>query len=431
MKSVAIMTLGCKLNQYETMGMVEVLANRGYIIIKPEEGADIYIVNTCTVTGKTDRRSRQAVRRILNWNPAAAIVVTGCGVQRDPEEFRYLPNVVLLAGNREKHQITELIDSLESNQTQIRISDITTAPFESIHIEKFGSYTRAFLKIQDGCNGNCSYCVIPSVRGPSRSQRPDLIMNQIRDLTANGFRELVLTGIDLGNYGTDLSTGIDLFRLLKMIIAEESLNRVRLSSIEPTEQLKAIADLIDETPKICKHLHIPMQSGSDSILRLMNRSYTTEFYSDLVLSIKDKCSDICIGADVIVGFPGETEGLFKETYDFIDKLPLDYLHVFSFSERSGTPANSFKGKLDPETKKFRCHSLRKLSKHKASEFRQKMIGKELDVIVLGTKDKETGLSVGLSDNYIKVFIENTCPESGLIRKIKITRVQDLMTWGRM
>jgi threonylcarbamoyladenosine tRNA methylthiotransferase MtaB len=428
---VSILTLGCKLNQYESMGMSEQLKNAGYVLTDPKDGADVYIINTCTVTGKTDRRSRHAVRRVLKWNPEARIIVTGCGVQRDPGEFVDLPNVRVVAGNREKMHIQELVDNLADQQTKVQVKSIETAPFENIAIHKFGKYTRAFVKIQDGCQQHCSYCIIPRVRGPSRSQTPDRILQEIEQLVKSGFQEIVLTGIHLGLYGLDLSPATNLVALLKELVTINGLKRIRLSSIEPTKIFSELIDFIVTEPKICRHMHIPLQSGSDRILERMNRTYTTTEFSRLIHKIKNAVPDFCIGADVIVAFPGERVEQFDETCDFIRANPFDYLHVFTFSPRDGTPAASLGERVKPDEAKRRCHILRDLSRNKSIQFRESFIGRELPVLILASKDKNVELPVGLSDNYINVLLSGSVPETGTIVSARIENVLKGQTFGRL
>ncbi len=426
------MTLGCKLNQYESMSIRESLEAAGLRIVAPENGADLYIVNTCTVTGKTDRRSRHAVRRVLKWNPQARIVVTGCSSQRQPEIFQALPNVFLVTGNREKLQIRDLIERcLFSDQPSTIVGDMQSAEFEGLSISTFGKYSRAFLKIQEGCSRSCSYCVIPSVRGPSRSQTLSSVVGEAARISANGFKEIVLTGIDLGTYGLDLDPPQNIIQLVSELIQIPTLARVRLSSIEPTELISELIDLIVSEPRICRHLHVPLQSGSQSILERMQRNYSADFYRRLLIDIKTRDPFICFGADVIVGFPGESDPEFEETYEFIRSLPFSYLHVFTFSPRAGTRAALFDHQIDIPVAKERCHRLRALSVQKAIEFRKQFIDRYLDVIILNTQDPGTGKTIGLSDNYLKIQIDTPSPPAGSLATVSVTEVNGLQMTGRI
>ncbi len=366
---VAIRTFGCKLNQYESMGLQEALENAGFSVVSHLEAADFYIINTCTVTGRTDRRSRQATRQALQVNPAAGIIITGCGAQRDFQEFAKMTNVRAVIGNREKNRISEILTELMNRNSNIlEISDLEKAPFERLSISRFRNYTRAFVKIQEGCNRSCSYCVIPSVRGPSRSQKLELVIGDIELLVNKGFHEIVLTGIDLGTYGFDLHPKCDLTTLITRIEQIRLLGRVRLSSIEPMEFNTDLINKVTGSEKICSHFHIPLQSGCNRVLKRMNRSYSCEEYSAIVSMIRKNAPHACIGADVIVGFPGETEVDFSETFRFIEENPIDYLHVFSFSIRKGTRAATFPGQNPPEIIKQRSHTLRELGIVKAKRY---------------------------------------------------------------
>ncbi|MCD4653392.1 tRNA (N(6)-L-threonylcarbamoyladenosine(37)-C(2))-methylthiotransferase MtaB [bacterium] len=429
---IAIKTLGCKLNQYESMGMQEKLEATGYIIVGHREKADIYIINSCTVTGKTDRRSRHAARQVLKWNPDALIIVTGCGAQRDFQEFSDIPRIRAIIGNREKNHIDEYVKRVISDEPLIiAVSSLSKAPFEKLSISRFRNYTRAFLKIQEGCNRKCSYCIIPAVRGHSRSQSPDKILDEIHVLVNRGFKEIVLTGIDLGTYGLDLTPKTNLTSLLGKIEVISDLERVRLSSIEPMEFTTELISKITSSKKICRHFHIPLQSGTDTVLQRMNRSYTRDNFAEIVLSLKKHSPDACIGSDVITAFPGETNSEFQDTYQFLDQLPISYLHVFTYSVRENTPAAKFPEHIHPETARERSHALRELSKKKKLSFRQHMIGKIIPAIILGSKDSETGYPISLSDNYIQILVEGNAASKGSIINIEITRNDSLRCFGKI
>jgi threonylcarbamoyladenosine tRNA methylthiotransferase MtaB len=430
-KKVAIITLGCKLNQYESMGIEESLEHAGYKIVNRTSGADYYIVNTCTVTAKTDRRSRHAIRQALSWNPNAKIIVTGCGSQRNAREFEHLPNVMLISGNREKIHIPDLIADAEKQTSILTVVDpISEAPFENIPITRFRNYKRAFVKIQDGCDRACSYCVIPSVRGPSRSQQPHLISEEIQSLVRDGsFKEIVLTGVDLGTYGLDLSPATSFLALLKQLVEVDGLQRIRLSSIEPMEFHTDLIDFVTTYPKICKHFHIPLQSGSDTILSKMNRNYTSAEFLDIVTKIKIKEPASCIGADVITAFPGETLDLFEETHAFLCTAHVDYLHVFTYSDRPGTPASRNPEKTTFTDAKDRTHILRALGNEKAIAFRTKMLHQPLQSIILTAKHKQSHLPIALTHNYIQVQIRGRALTAGSIVDVKIEEVRELECLG--
>jgi threonylcarbamoyladenosine tRNA methylthiotransferase MtaB len=429
---IAIKTLGCKLNQYESMGIREALEHSGFQVVQAREFADIYIINTCTVTGKTDRRSRKATRHVLTLNPQAKIIVTGCGAQRDKRMWTKIPNVFAVIGNREKNNIVRYVHSISEGVTGlVEISDLRHAPFERLAIRRFGSYSRAFIKIQEGCDRHCSYCIIPSVRGRSRSQNPSTIVDDVTRLADQNYSEIVLTGIDLGTYGKDLIPECNLVELLNHLENIPGLERIRLSSIEPMEFNSDLIKKITASSKICRHFHIPLQSASNAILEKMNRSYTIEDYATIVRDIKHASPDACIGADVIAGFPGESEAQFEHAFSFIKSLPLDYLHVFSYSDRDGTPSSKFNNKLPSETIKMRCNLLRNLSNRKAEAFRKRFIGQTLRVVVLGVKDRATDLPQSLSDNYIRVSIKGSPPIKGNLVSIRLESVKGFQCIGKV
>lgn len=414
------------------MGMQEELENAGYRIVTSGEESDVVIFNTCTVTERTDRRLLKMIRKIAKQPSETLIIVAGCGAQNSHSEYLKIPAVRAIIGNREKNRIAEFVrDVLKGDSRIIEISDLTRAPFERLSISRFRDYTRAFVKIQEGCNRDCSYCIIPVVRGPSRSQKPELVIKEIQNLADRHYREVVLTGIDLGVYGLDLKPATTLVSLLSAIETIHGIARIRLSSIEPMEFGLPLIKKLTDSNKICRHFHIPLQSANNRILTLMSRSYDREDYATIIQTLKSLSPDTCIGADVITGFPGETNAEFEDGYRFIERLPVDYLHVFSYSDRIGRPASRFPDKLSPDTKKARCHALRELSFRKSVNFRKQMIGKELSVIVLGVTDKKTGLPQGLSDNYIKILLHGCHLMRGEIRKVIPERVEGLTCYGRV
>ncbi|MBN1880327.1 tRNA (N(6)-L-threonylcarbamoyladenosine(37)-C(2))-methylthiotransferase MtaB [bacterium] len=428
---IAVRTFGCKLNQFESMGIQEALENAGFQIVDTNEAADFYIINTCTVTAKTDRRSRQACRQVLQYNPAAKTIITGCGAQRDVAEFSSIPNVVAVIGNSEKNQIVNYVLKLLKPCQQIHaVSDLDRVPFQRIPITHFRNYSRAFVKIQEGCNRACSYCVIPSVRGPSRSQSQEIVINDITRLVNQQYREIVLTGIDLGTYGLDLSPPTTLLSLLKEIECIPSLGRIRLSSIEPMELNRSLIEKMTGSPKICRHFHIPLQSGSNATLKRMARTYLREHYESIIHEIKAFSPDACIGADVIVGFPGESDTDFESTKRFIENLPIDYLHVFSYSIRKGTPAADYSDQIEPKIIKQRCNTLRALGLQKAASLRSRLIGKNLPAIMLGEIDHQTGLHQALSDNYLRILLRGATPPKGTIAEIRLEKSDGILCYGR-
>ena len=405
MIKVALTTLGCKVNQYESAGIIEELEGRGFSIVPFNSEADIYIVNTCTVTAKTDYQSRQLIRRANRKNPSASIIVTGCYAQIAPQELAALPGVKVVVGIEGKENIPDMINDMAREEPRIILSDIGLKKnYSGLPVTQFPGHTRAFLKVQDGCNSFCSYCIIPYARGRSRSLPEEDVMEQICKLSSSGYREIVLTGIHLGHYGHDLSPGTSLLELLKKIEDHNAIERLRISSIEPMEVTDEMIAHIKDSSIICRHLHIPMQSGDNKILNSMKRNYDTDRFRSRIEKIINAIPGMAIGIDVLVGFPGEGEEEFKNTREFIESMPLAYLHVFPYSKRPGTEASTLPDHVQESLKKERGKILRDIGKRKRIEYNRRFIGKELSVLVENTKDRETGSMKGFSDNYIPVLI---------------------------
>jgi len=395
-------------NQYESAGIGEALARSGHALVPFSETADCYIINTCTVTARTNYQSRQIIRQAIRKNPEALIVVTGCYAQTAPAEIAEIPGISLIAGHGEKDRIPELLGSLKKNGREIRVGDISAVrPFASLPVTRFQDHTRAFLKIQDGCNAWCRYCIIPSARGRSRSLPQDGVLEQLNLLGRSGYREAVLTGIHLGAYGQDLSPEISLADLLKRIEGESPVERLRLSSIEPTEISADLISLLRESTLICPHLHIPLQSGDDAILSGMGRQYSAAFYKALLVDLEGAIPDLAIGIDVIAGFPGEDDAAFEHTVSLIEALPVAYLHVFPFSARPGTPAADMPDQVPPNEKKNRAEILRNLGTRKREAFARRFQERFLRVLVEERRDRSSGLRKGFSDHYLPVLLINS------------------------
>ena len=408
MTRVAIATLGCKVNQFESEALMASLEERGYDLVSFGEEADIAIINTCTVTQRADFQSRQMVRRAFRPNPKSLIIVTGCYPQVDPDAILRIEGVTYVLGNAEKGQIRDLLPLMQKGEVpRIQVSDIQKEMFLSdIPLHSFHHHTRAFLKIQDGCDARCSYCIVPYARGRSRSLPPEKIIGHLRLLKGRGFKEVVLTGIHIGSYGLDLVPPFSLQGLLRRLEEEETPHRIRLSSIEPLDFSADLISSLSHSTKVCPHLHIPIQSGDDEILRMMNRNYRRSFLSSLIQELHQRIPNVSIGADVIVGFPGETEEKFKGTCDLIESLPFSYLHVFPFSRRKGTPAFQFSQRVDEGVVKKRAKRMRELGKQKRQSFYRQFLHNKLEVLVEDRRDRETGRWKGLSRNYIPVLISN-------------------------
>ncbi len=405
-KTVSIVTVGCKTNQFESEILMDQIAEKGYHLVPFGWGADITIINTCTVTHRADFDSRQMVRKALRKNPGSMIVVTGCYAQATPEALAQIEGVTYLLGNREKHQIPSLLPMMEKGELpRVLISDIQGEKnFIEAPVHTFHYHTRAFLKIQDGCNGRCSYCIVPKARGPSRSLSPEKVIEHLIALKNRGFQEVVLTGIHLGSYGLDLQPEFSLEGLLHWIEKEETSPRLRLSSIEPLDFSKEFISILSESKKLCPHLHIPIQSGDDEILRRMNRGYDRFFIQDLIERLHHCLPKASIGADLIVGFPGESEERFENTYRWIESLPISYLHVFPFSKRKGTMAAQFDQQIDSKEVRRRVEMMRELGKRKRQSFYGRFLHQSLDVLVVDRRERGWGRWRGLSRNYIPVFL---------------------------
>jgi threonylcarbamoyladenosine tRNA methylthiotransferase MtaB len=408
MTTISVATLGCKVNQFESEALIDALEQRGYTLVPFGEGADITIINTCTVTHRADFQSRQMARRAFRSNPSSLIIVTGCYSQMEPDVFLKMEGVRYLLGNGEKNQIPAILPLMQKGEfPNTQVGDIQKEKlFSEIPLYSFHRHTRAFLKIQDGCNARCSYCIVPFARGPSRSLRPERVLENLKLFKEKGFKEVVLTGIHLGAYGLDLNPPFPLEKLIKRIEKEETPDRIRLSSIEPGDFSQEFISTLSQSGKICPHLHISIQSGDDEILKKMNRDYNCSFLSHLIQELYLRIPNLSIGADVIVGFPGETEEKFRHTYGLVESLPFSYLHVFPFSRRRGTPAYQFPQGVDEKEIKKRAEIMRTLGKQKRQAYYHQFLNQELSVLVEDRKEKGTGRWKGLSRNYIPVLLNN-------------------------
>lgn len=397
MKRVAITTLGCKTNQYESAAMIEQLESVGYRVVPFDEPADICIINSCTVTARTDAETRRLIRRARRLNPLARIVATGCYAQVAPGDLERMPELDGVLGNLEKQDISLLLESTDHLVSDI--SDVRES--QPLKLTSFAEHTRAFLQAQNGCNSFCSYCIVPYARGRSRSVKVEEVLEGVRDLAGNGYQEVVLTGIHLGAYGLDLSPVTSLTELVKRIDHERIVPRLRIGSVEPNEVNDDLLDLMSSSKCICPHLHLPLQSGCDTVLERMGRRYSAGFFRDLIAKVTSALPDAFIGADLIAGFPGESEAEFKETLKLLEQLPLSDLHVFPYSSRPGTKAAGMPGQLPGQIIKERAAILRKVAGLKKREFMERFIGRELDVLVQGY-NRKTSECNGLTSNYLSV-----------------------------
>jgi threonylcarbamoyladenosine tRNA methylthiotransferase MtaB len=406
MTTLSVATLGCKVNQFESEALMASLEKQGYRLIPFEEGAEITILNTCTVTQRADFQSRQMVRRASRFNPKSLIVVTGCYPQVDPEAIAKIGEANYVLGNVEKYRIPELLPLMEKgNLPPIQVSDIQKeSSFSDILLRTFHRHTRALLKIQDGCDARCSYCIVPYARGRSRSLDPKRVVEHMKVLKIKGYQEVVLTGIHLGSYGRDFSPPFPLEQLLRQLEEQETPCRIRLSSIEPMDFSKELIHFLSGSKKVCPHLHIPVQSGEDEILKRMNRNYDRSFLCDLIQELYHVIPGVSIGADVIVGFPGESEEKFRRTYEWVESLPFSYLHIFPFSKRKGTPAFHYAPVVAQADITQRAEVMRELGKQKRQTFYSRFLHHELNVLVEARREKKTGRWKGFSKNYIPVLL---------------------------
>jgi len=401
-KKVALHTLGCKLNFSETAAIGKQFSTRGFSVVDFSEHADVYVVNTCSVTDNAEKECRQVIRRVLKQNSEAFVIVTGCYAQLRPEEIAKIDGVDAVLGSNEKFDLFSYLDAFEKKELACIYTSSKSELDNNFGIASstdIDSRTRAYFKIQDGCDYKCTYCTIPLARGASRSLEPEKVVEQFRLIVSQGYKEIILTGVNVGDYGKSFE--IDFYQLLKKLVSVEGDFRIRISSIEPNLLTDEIIALTLSTEKLCKHFHIPLQSGNDKILRLMQRRYTTEDYKILISKLNNIDPEIGIGVDVITGFPGETEEDYRETYDFLRELEISYLHVFTYSERPDTKAVSLPGKVGNEEKKRRSSLLRILSDKKRFAFQEKFVGKKERVLFEEANDK--GIIKGFTSNYIRVF----------------------------
>ncbi len=403
---VAITTLGCKANQYDSSAIEEAIADGGCVLVNFSARADAYVINTCTVTHKTDYQSRQLIRRAKKTNPEAKVIVTGCYAEVSGEEVGKIEGVDYVLGNMAKATVLDYI--LKDREAGPRAVAGHGVPI-TLRALKSSERTRANMKIQDGCDMRCTYCIIPKARGASVSRSPKDVEHEIDAFVKGGYKEIVLTGIHLGAYGSDLAEPTDFVSILKLIKRRSWPCRFRISSLDPDEVTDELIELLKSTESICKHMHLPLQSGSTEVLKRMGRRYTPQVFSGVVERLYKEVPGISIGTDIIAGFPGETALEFSETYDLISKLPISYLHVFPYSVRRGTPAAGYDGHIDPRTIKERCKALRDLDALKRDGFYKGFVGKEAKVLVETVRDRETGLPKGKSGNYIPVLLSGAGP----------------------
>jgi threonylcarbamoyladenosine tRNA methylthiotransferase MtaB len=441
MKKVALKTIGCKLNQYETQLLGEQFLRCGYQWVTFGERADVYILNTCTVTSKADYSSRQAVSRArrlaergaLSSNGSPVVVVTGCYAEIEPHKLLDLPGVDLVVGNDHKPRLVEIVQEFLSVEAK-RPAFVPSPPrgarslVDSPSISGMRGYTRAFVRIQDGCNSSCSYCIIPQARGGEVSKPLEAVLEEARRLIDSGFREIVLTGIHIGRYRDGRMRLTD---LLARLLEDNPETRFRLSSIEPEEVTEELIDLFADHRNLCPHLHIAIQSADDEVIGAMNRRYTSLSLHGLLERVTSRVPRVTVGADFIVGFPGESDDRFLNTMSFVEKSSLAYLHVFSYSDRPGTAASSFEGKVPPEVKSRRSRLLIGLGKSMKWRHLQKFLGQRLEVLVESRRHRKTGLLTGLSDNYLRLLFGGGDDLKGQVVMVKARELHDAELVGEV
>lgn len=410
MKKAALHNLGCKVNAYETEAMQEMLEQAGYEIVPFKEGADVYVINTCTVTNIADRKSRQMLHRARKLNPEAVVVAAGCYVQTQGER-EIDPCIDIVIGNNHKKDLVRILREYEENREKDRAGEIAdinmTKEYESLHLTRTGEHTRAYIKVQDGCNQFCTYCIIPYARGRVRSREMQDVEQEVRTLAGNGYQEVVLTGIHLSSYGIDFDGRRHLLELIRAVHEIEGIRRIRLGSLEPGIVTEEFAEALASMPKICPHFHLSLQSGCDAVLKRMNRKYTSGEYYEKCRILRKYFDAPALTTDVIVGFPGETEAEFQESYDFVDKVDFYETHIFKYSKREGTKAASMPDQVDEQIKAQRSARLIELGEKKRKAYEKNFIGRTVEVLVeedavIDGKNVQTGHT----KEYIKIALDS-------------------------
>lgn len=428
MKKAASFALGCKVNQYESEAIAELFAEKGYEIVGIDEEADVYVINTCTVTNFGDKKSRQLIRKVKRQNENAIVAVVGCYAQTAPKELMEIAGVNLVIGTKDRAQIVEMVEQYDrANGVENHVSDIMKERvFEPLSIQKLANRTRAYLKIQDGCSQYCSYCIIPYARGPIRSREPQEVVAEVKRLAENGFKEVVLTGIHVASYGKD-RRDTSLLDILKQVHEVEGIERIRFSSIEPNVVTEEFAQTMAALPKVCDHFHLSLQSGCDKTLKEMNRKYDTEKYRQAAATLRKYLPKVALTTDIIVGFPGETEEDFRESYAFAEEIGFAKIHVFPYSPKRGTPAAARKDQLLNAVKSERSHTLIQLSDRMAADFLADAVG--TDEEVLYERAVGDGIYEGHTTNYMKVHGRSEADLTNRIAKTRITRAEGEMLFG--
>jgi len=429
MSTVAFATLGCRLNQVESQEMRALVEQAGHRVVEPNERADVYVVNTCTVTSRADFSDRQAIRRIARNNPDALVVVTGCLAQTDPEALARMPGVDLILGNQEKYRLPEMLTALtKQKHAEVRVAPISGARGIPVAtVPSTSGRSRAFVKIQDGCQHRCAFCIVPAARGGSRSQEAKTVLDQIRALVEAGYGEVTLTGVDIGHYGWDLYPRTSLAALVTQAAEVSGLRWLRLSSVLPAYFTPALIEAVTSLRAVVPHQHLPLQSGSDRVLRRMRRPYNVRMYRALAERLATAISDLGLGADVIVGHPGESETDFEATMDLVRELPLSYLHVFAYSDRKGTEAAQATERVPSAEIRERSRRLRALGDEKSLAFRQKLVGRTVDALVL--QERPDGRHTALTANYVEIDVTGPVGPARSFARVRVARTDGRRTLG--
>ena len=421
-KKIAFTTLGCKVNMYDTEAMMELFAQKGYEIVDFEEYADIYIINTCTVTNLGDKKSRQMVRRAKRLNPNSIVAATGCYAQVAPSEVEKIEGINIVIGTKDRSKVVEIVEEYsEFDKVKIVVSDIMDEHvFEKLSVTKLKGRTRAYLKIQEGCNRFCTYCIIPFARGPVRSRKPEEVIEEVKILAKNGFKEVVLTGIHVASYGVDLGD-IDLMGIIKKVHEVEGIERIRFSSMEPNAVTDEFVSELKKLPKVCDHFHLSLQSGCNNTLKRMNRRYTAEEYEMAVERLRKSYPKVAVTTDIIVGFPGESEDDFEASCEFAKKVMLSKIHAFPYSPKKGTAAAKMKGQLSNDIKAARSKKMIEISSGLNREFLRKMYGECHKVLF--EQRIEGNIYEGHTSNYVRVLAES---DENIINQILDVKLGDII-----
>lgn len=423
MPTAALITFGCKVNQYDTQSMQETVRRNGYTVVDENESADIYFINTCTVTHIADQKARQAIRRAIRKNPGAKVLVTGCYAESDRAAIEKIPGVSLVFGNREKANLQEYLDGIhvggeaDCDSPLLQIEPVQHDPireharFSHMGVSGLTERTRALIKIQDGCSAFCTYCIIPYVRGRMTSRPLAEIVTEAEQIAANGYKEVVITGVHMGTYGKDIRRKSTLADVLERVHPIEGIERIRFSSIEPMNFPDDLVDRMAELPKCTPHFHLPLQSGSDNILRRMRRQYTTDGYARLVEKLRLAFPGVAVTTDVMVGFPGEADADFEDSLQFVEEMGFSQLHVFRYSPRQGTAAAEYPDQTAPHVSAERSKAMIALGKRLRNEFRRRMLSETMDVLVEDSREGENRQLAGFTGNYLRVLLD--CPKSAI------------------